>query len=120
MDVNTYAAVTMLPSSTSDLQPHCTPSVDSEFPTFANHIQITHPDLWQAVKLPPSLLGLHSLEPYARKVQASWMHYCYIDILWWDWQQSPQGTAMNPNLTGAVAIMDPWANIETVDKPGRK
>jgi len=35
-----------------------------------------------------------------------WLHHCYCDKLWWDWQQ------LNPDasstLTGLNKIMDPW------------
>ena len=42
-----------------------------------------------------------------------WMHHANIDRLWWQWQQSPQGQGKNPSLTGAAAVMDPWAYTET-------
>ena len=41
-----------------------------------------------------------------------WMHHANIDRLWWQWQTSPQGQGKNPNLTGAAAVMDPWAYTE--------
>jgi tyrosinase len=41
-----------------------------------------------------------------------WMHHCNIDRLWWQWQNTPQGTGKNPPLTGAAAVMDPWSYVE--------
>jgi tyrosinase len=39
-----------------------------------------------------------------------WMHHCEIDRIWADWQSSNPGE--NPNLSGAAATMDPWAETE--------
>lgn len=36
-----------------------------------------------------------------------WMHHAMIDRLWSIWQASHLG--QNPNLSGANAVMDPWA-----------
>ncbi len=41
-----------------------------------------------------------------------WMHHANLDRLWWQWQNSPQGAGKNPTLSGAAAIMDPWALSE--------
>ena len=40
------------------------------------------------------------------------MHHANLDRLWWQWQNSPQGTGKYPTLSGASAIMDPWALSE--------
>ena len=42
-----------------------------------------------------------------------WMHHANLDRLWWKWYNSPQGQGKNPPLTGADAVMDPWAFTET-------
>jgi tyrosinase len=42
-----------------------------------------------------------------------WMHHANIDRIWWQWQQSAQGTGKNPNLADADAIMDPWRYNES-------
>jgi tyrosinase len=42
-----------------------------------------------------------------------WMHHANIDRLWWQWQNSPQGTGKNPSLSGTTAIMDPYPTLES-------
>jgi tyrosinase len=42
-----------------------------------------------------------------------WMHHANIDRLWWMWQNSAAGSGKNPSLSGAAAVMDPWASTET-------
>ena len=39
-------------------------------------------------------------------------HHANIDRLWWDWYTSPAGAGKDPSLTGAAAVMDPWATTE--------
>jgi hypothetical protein len=39
------------------------------------------------------------------------MHHAEIDRIWSVWQTTHAG--QNPPLTGAAAIMDPWAETET-------
>jgi len=41
-----------------------------------------------------------------------WMHHANIDRLWWQWQNSPAGTGLNPPLSGSAAVMDPYATLE--------
>jgi len=41
-----------------------------------------------------------------------WMHHANIDRLWWKWQTMPANASKNPPLSGAAAVMDPWASTE--------
>lgn len=41
-----------------------------------------------------------------------YMHHANLDRIWWQWHNSPQGQGKNPPLTGAAAVMDPWAYTE--------
>ena len=38
-----------------------------------------------------------------------WMHHAMIDRLWSLWQAKPANAAKRPSLTGANAVLDPWA-----------
>jgi tyrosinase len=56
--------------------------------------------------------GSMSSIPTAPADPIFWMHHANIDRLWWEWQQSAAGAGKNPGLTGADAVMDPWAYTE--------
>ncbi len=43
-----------------------------------------------------------------------WMHHAEIDRIWAEWQAATPG--QHPNLAGATAIMDPWAENETATR----
>jgi len=41
-----------------------------------------------------------------------WMHHANLDRLWWVWHTTPANSGINPPLTGADAVMDPWSYTE--------
>ncbi len=39
-----------------------------------------------------------------------WMHHCNLDRLWWQWHLAHP--TINPPLSGASAVMNPWSSTE--------
>ncbi len=39
-----------------------------------------------------------------------WMHHCNLDRLWWQWHLAH--SSINPPLSGASAVMNPWSYTE--------
>lgn len=78
----------------------------SDFTSFASSLNGVHGGVHVWVG------GAMGSVPTAPADPIFWMHHANLDRLWWQWQNSPQGTGKNPSLSGAAAVMDPWPNTE--------
>ncbi|MGI0023068.1 MAG: tyrosinase family protein [Nitrososphaeraceae archaeon] len=79
----------------------------NDFPNFSQYLEtVIHDPIHVWVGGTMSLISTAAADPIF------YMHHANIDRIWWQWQQTPQGSGKNPNLTGQDAIMDPWAFTE--------
>lgn len=78
----------------------------SDFTSFASNLGGVHGGVHVWVG------GAMGSVPTAPADPIFWMHHANLDRLWWQWQNSPQGAGKNPSLSGAAAVMDPWASTE--------
>ena len=103
-------AVTRFPGTAADLATIASnvPTIMAmnDFTQFASNLNGVHGGvhIWVG--------GAMGSVPTAPADPIFWMHHANLDRLWWQWQNSPQGAGKNPSLSGAAAVMDPWAYTE--------
>jgi tyrosinase len=78
----------------------------STFASFASQLESIHDSVHVWVGGSMAVVSTAPADPLF------WMHHANIDRLWWQWQQSSQGSGKNPPLAGAAAVMDPWPQTE--------